>query len=180
MHGYAINPVNNHQHPKKSLPDKNSIYSRTVFEEGRPQVYPQRHLYTADMVFDTYMYIYIYIYVDLRSYHWNISTCLNTKIHWIVKMSPSSTDFPSSPDYDLRYWAFHISVVDGYGFGRDSTFLSASFQPDVEQPWDFYQDWKFSRPKGEGCGGIPSRKLTEKIEKGKDCLPTIHFRVRTV
>lgn len=38
-----------------------------------------------------------------------------------------------------RYWAFHISVVDGYGFGRDSTYLSASFQPDVEGPWDFYE-----------------------------------------
>ena len=59
-------------------------------------------------------------------------------------------DFPAFHDFSKsfgewstsgppRYWAFHISVVDGFGFGRDSTYISASFQPDVEGPWDFYQ-----------------------------------------
>ncbi|CAK9053131.1 Hypothetical protein (Fragment), partial [Durusdinium trenchii] len=37
------------------------------------------------------------------------------------------------------YWAFHISVVDGFGYGRDSTYITASFQPDLAEPWDFYQ-----------------------------------------
>jgi len=49
-------------------------------------------------------------------------------------------------NHSQEYWAFHISVVDGFGFGRDSTFLSASFQPDVEKPWDFYQDFPMVNP----------------------------------
>lgn len=43
-------------------------------------------------------------------------------------------------NHSFEYWAFHISVVDGFGFGRDSTYLSASFQPDLTEPWALYQD----------------------------------------
>ena len=72
----------------------------------------------------------------------------------LSKFCPNPTKFFGSHP-DLRYWAFHISVVDGFGFGRDSTFLSASFQPDVEKPWDFYQDrdldWDFL---AEGGGDV--------------------------
>lgn len=79
----------------------------------------------------------------------------------LSKFCPSPAKFFGS-HHDLRYWAFHISVVDGFGFGRDSTFLSASFQPDVEKPWDFYQDRGFGlgfcAEGGEGMLSWPSPK----------------------
>ena len=139
-----------------------------------------QHLYTADMFFVIYKYLLI---IDL-TFCIEISKLVRKqKSHGIVNiLSKLYRCFGSH--HDLRYWAFHISVVDGFGFGRDSTFLSASFQPDVEKPWDFYQDrdldWDFLAERG--MLSWPSPKTNRKcpwtwIETGRIVFQRIPFSV---
>ncbi|CAE8626840.1 unnamed protein product [Polarella glacialis] len=53
-------------------------------------------------------------------------------------------DIVNAPVYDPKYlsgrlWSFDMSIVDAKGYGRDSTYDPAPFQPGFGPPWQFYQ-----------------------------------------
>lgn len=52
----------------------------------------------------------------------------------------------SDKNYTGSLWSFDMSITDGFGYGRDSTYNTTPFHPDVVPSWPMYKDTPLISP----------------------------------